>query len=314
MKLFSKKSSSDIPPRRRSTSVERQQRTVDHDQQQGTFRRNRTLVGSLSSAVSSVNEAGGDLQSSRTQAHLLATQRRKIGGVLMATLLMVVLLTGLLFDMTVKPIVSSADNAVTLDKSRYEKAITDYLSTHPLERLRVFLDRTQLNNYLRATVPEVVTVKQDGSAGLGATDFTVTMRHPIASWIIGGKQYFVDDQGVSFEKNYYETPTVSVVDQSGVQQSTGAAVASTRFLAFVGLTVSQATAQGLIVKQAIIPADTTRELEVMIAGHSYPIKLSLDRPVGEQVEDMKRAVGYFDTRQLTPQYVDVRVSGKAFYR
>ena len=141
----------------------------------------------------------------------------------------------------------------------------------------------------------------------------MAMRQPIASWVLTGKQYFVDGEGIPFEKNYYETPVVSVIDQSGIQQTPGTAVASSRFLAFVGRVVSEAGKYSLVVEQAVIPAGTTRQLEVKVQGRGYPIKLSLDRPAGEQVEDMKNALGYFDARQA-PQYVDVRVSGRAYYR
>lgn len=314
MKLFSKKSADDAPRRRQQTAGdERRERALEREAST-TFLRNRTLTGSLSSRVSSANELNSDLQSSRTQAHHLAHQRRKLTSALIGTLVIALVLAALLFDLTARPVVTSADHTVTVDTARYEHAINEYLSQRPVERLRIALDQKRLVEYLRQTVPEVYTVEQDGSAGFGATEFRLTMRQPIAGWIIGGKQYFVDDQGAPFEKNYYQTPVVNVVDQSGVQQSAGTAVASSRFLTFVGRTVSEAKQAGLIVKQAIIPAGTTRQLQVTLDGRNYPIKLSLDRPVGEQVEDMKRVVGYFDSKHQTPAYVDIRVSGRAYYK
>lgn len=316
MKLFPKKSVDDAPRRRQQQAGdERRERALERAQDTGTtFLRNRTLTGSLSAHVSSANELKGDLQSSRTQAHHLAHQRRKITSTLMGTLAAIVVLSALLFDLTVRPVVTSADHAVSLDAARYEMAIRQYLDQRPIERLRGMLDETRLTEYLRHAVPEVATVELDGSAGLGASEFRLTMRHPIAGWIIAGKQYFVDEKGVPFDKNYYETPVVNVVDQSGVQQTAGTAVASGRFLAFVGRTVSESKQEGLIVQEAIIPTGTTRQLQVKLEGRGYPIKLSLDRSVGEQVEDMKYAVAYFDSKKQTPAYVDIRVSGKAYFK
>lgn len=315
MKLFSKKSVDDIPRRRQQAGDERRERALERAQDAGTtFLRNRTLTGSLSASVSSATELKGDLQSSRTQAHHLTHQRRKITSALMGTVAAIIVLSALLFDLTVQPVVTSADHAVSLDTPRYENAIRNYLDQRPVERLRIALDEVRLAEYLRNVVPEVATVTLDGSAGLGASEFRLTMRHPIAGWIIAGKQYFVDEKGVPFDKNYYETPVVNVVDQSGVQQAAGTAIASGRFLTFVGRIVSESRLEGLVVKEAIIPVGTTRQLQVTLEGRGYPIKLSLDRSVGEQVEDMKHAVEYFDNKKQTPQYVDIRVLGKAYFK
>jgi hypothetical protein len=316
MSLFSKKPSADIPRRRQANpGDERRERQAARDvQQNSTFRRNRTLTGSLSSSVSSATEATGDLQSTRTQAHHLARHRRRLSGVLGVILVAIVILSALLFDLTVQPVIVSSDHTVQLDDARYQNAIKDYFAAHPFERLRIALDRQRLADYLHKVTPEVASIDPEGFAGISKSEFSIAVRQPIAGWLIGDKQYFVDENGVPFEKNYYAVPQVSVVDQSGVQQAAGTAIASARFLAFVGRTVSFSAKQGMVVKQAIIPQGTTRELEVQIENHSYPIKLSLDRPVGEQVEDMKRAIAYFDAKKQSPQYIDVRVSGRAYYR
>lgn len=316
MKFFSKKSAEDIPRRRQQMAGDdRRERAQERSTDSGTsFLRNRTLTGSLSTRVSSANELNSDLQSSRTQAHHLTRQRRKITTALVGTLATIAVLSGVLFNLTVRPVVMSSDHAVSLDEARYEGAIEKYLNDRPVERLRFALDQARLTEYLREVVPEVAIVEPGGNAGFGASEFTLTLRHPIAGWIIGGKQYFVDDEGVPFDRNYYETPRVNVVDESGVQQTAGTAIASSRFLAFVGRAVSQAQIEGLVVKEAIIPRGTTRQLQIKLEDRPYPIKLSLDRSVGEQVEDMKRAVGYFDEKKKSPEYVDIRVSGRAYYK
>lgn len=312
MRIFGKKQSNDAPRRRQQASNKHESSPVQLDQN-FTFRRNRTLTGSLSSRVSSAAEPSGDLQSSRTQAHHLTVQRRKIMAVLGGVLCVALVTAGLLYNLTAYPRVVSSNPTVMADAQRYEQAISSYLNERPLERLRFVLDNDKLANHLRQTVPEVATVHQDGFMSLGVSKFTLTMRQPIASWIISGKQYFVDDKGIPFEKNYYDVPLVAVVDQSGVQQATGTVVASSRFLTFVGKVVAETQKYGLTVQQAVIPSNTTRQLELRLEGRAYPIKLSLDRGVAVQVEDMKRVVDYLEKKKVIPQYVDVRVSGRAYY-
>lgn len=309
---FRKKKKQELP-RRRTVDYDRRERASEIDAERNNlFRRNRTLTGSVSARVASATETSGDLQSPRAQMHHLTMQRRKIGIVFGAVLTAAAVLFGLIYSLTVTPIVTS-DEALGLDVKRYSKAIDEYLARYPVERLRPLLNEAKLQDYLHQILPEVKSVRQQGLSRLGETNFIMTMRRPIASWVLTGKQYFVDGEGIPFERNYYETPVVSVVDQSGIQQTPGTAVASSRFLAFVGRVVSEAGKYNLVVEQAVIPAGTTRQLEVKVQGRGYPIKLSLDRPAGEQVEDMKNALGYFDVRQA-PQYVDVRVSGRAYYR
>lgn len=310
-----RKKKSELPRRRQTGEIDRHERVREIDaerERNNLFRRNRTLTGSVSARVASATEVNGDLQSPRAQMHHLTLQRRKVGMVLGMVLVIAGALFGLIYSLTVTPTITS-DEALGLDTQRYSKAIDEYLARHPVERLRPLLNEAKLQDYLHQAVPEVKAVERQGFSKLGETNFVMTMRRPIASWVLVGKQYFVDGEGIPFEKNYYETPVVSVVDQSGIQQAPGMAVASSRFLAFVGRVVSEAKKYNLVVEQAIIPTGTTRQLEVKVQGRGYPIKLSLDRPAGEQVEDMKNAIGYFDARQA-PQYVDVRVSGRAYYR
>lgn len=302
-------------PRRRQADVSRIDTQRQAEQTGRTlFKRNRTLVGSLSRSVSSVNELGGDLRSPRAHHHHLSAHRRKLGSMLAMVILAAGALTWLLYEFTAFTQIAPTDGGITVDQARYQKVINDYFASRPGERLRVFLNESELSRYMSQEAPEVSSVHVRGAAGLATSQFDIVFRKPVAGWLINSKQYYVDKDGISFQTNLFERPTVRIVDQSGVPQTTGSAVASSRFLRFVGRTVEMARSGGLTVEQATIPSGTTRQIDVRLAGHKYPIKLSLDRPVGEQVEDMQRAVAYFDARGASPQYIDVRVSGKAYYR
>lgn len=320
MSLFSRKKAADAPRRRQSVHAGDARRDAAQRQAaseaagNATFRRNRTLTGSLSSQVSSASEQKADLKSPRTHAHDLAKQRRKIGGILGATAGVCLLLVITLFQFTARPVATAEDGSISLKNDRYEKVLDDYLARHPVERLRFVLDSARLNDYMRRRLPEVVSVQTGGSAGFGASEFSIAIRKPLVSWMIGSSQYYVDANGVPFQMNYYEIPAVKIIDQSGVEQAAGTAIASSRFLNFVGRAVSLSKESGLEVEQAIIPVNTTRQVELRVKGHEYPVKLSLDRSVGEQVEDMQRAIAYFDSRKISVEYVDVRVSSKAFYK
>jgi hypothetical protein len=249
--------------------------------------------------------------------HHLSIQRRKVFSVLLAVFVVTVFLWVLVSHFTAVVAVSVSDTSMpkSFDTLPYEKVIQEYLGNNPMSRLRPLLDQSALTAYVSGKLPEVKDVVQQNTIGIGKTSFTITMRTPVAGWRINDKQYYVDSKGIPFEQNYFSAPAVQIVDDSGVSlQEAGTAIASKRFLSFVGRIVSLASKSGYTVTQAILPANTTRELEVRLKEGNFLVKLSIDRPAGEQVEDMVRAVQYFTGHSQTPSYIDVRVSGKAFYK
>lgn len=300
-------------PLRRRIAADTTAQNQSQRRSRALFRRNRTLVGSLSPQVTSASELTGDLRSPRAHAHHLMAHQRMLGTTLLLVVGAICFLTWLLYEFTAG-IQVAPTASIVVDTPRYQRAINDYLIAHPLERLRVLLNEGELTKYLAGVTPEVKAVQSGGAAGFATSQFDITFRQPVVGWLIGAKQYYVDDRGVSFQANYFTPPVVKIVDQSGVPQVAGSTVASSRFLRFVGQAITLAKAADLTITQAIIPANTTHEIELVVSGHDYPIKLSLDRPVGEQIEDMQHALAYFDSKGQKPKYVDIRVSGKAYYQ
>ncbi|MFI5212641.1 MAG: hypothetical protein ACHQTE_01645, partial [Candidatus Saccharimonadales bacterium] len=254
MSLFSKKQP-DLP-RRRQPGLEGARTPDPTFEERYTFRRNRTITGSASSQVVGIGEAHAHLKSDRVRAHDLVRQRRHIGLILGLVMIAAALLYGLVSQFTAHTVVHLAGQTQALDSS-YNKAIEAYLADQPIERFRFLLNEQHLNAYIQSVTPEVASISSDGSAGLGVTSFTATMRHPIAGWSINGSQQYVDASGVSFSRNYFATPAVQIIDNSGVQVAAGQAIASNQFLSFVGRVVGLTAASHYTVTQVIIPVDTT---------------------------------------------------------
>jgi hypothetical protein len=293
-------------PRRRSSSDF--VRTPAAPEQLNQFRRNQTLSGIKKPETPEVSE--------RTRMHNLAHRRRRVGAIFTLVLIIIVILGALLSQFTGSVAVtgSSAVLSRSVQPAPYQKAINDYLAIHPVERLRFALNENALSTYVSSVLPEVSHVQLSTTTGIVQSDFTLTFRKPVAGWQINGNQYYVDESGVVFQNNYYATPTVQIVDQSGASPEQGSVVASSRFLSFVGKVVSDAAGQGsLTVTQAILPAGTTRELEIQLQGVQPLVKLSIDRGAGEQVEDAVRSINYLKTNGISAQYIDVRVAGRVVY-
>lgn len=297
------KEKNDLPRRRQSSDFVRTPASISIGSQ---FRRNQTLSG-----VRHDDEP----VSERTRLHHLAHRRRSVSAILTLVLAIIVVLGTLLSQFTGTVVVAGSSQALTrtIEPANYEKAINDYLAIHPVERLRFALNETALSQYVSSVLPEVSHVKLTSTDSVVQSNFTLTLRQPVAGWQINGHQYYVDNSGVVFQNNYYGTPAVQIVDQSGISPEQGTIVASARLLSFVGRVVSLAGQGRYTVTQAILPAGTTRELDVQLKGVQPRVKLSIDRGAGEQVEDMIRSLTYLQSKGKSAQYVDVRVSGRVVY-
>ena len=303
MMKFKAKEKNDLPHRRRSSNFVRTPAPISTGNQ---FRRNQTLSGVKHS---------DEPVSERTRLHHLARRRRHVGAILTLVLAIIVILGTLLSQFTGNVVVAGSSQALTrtIEPANYEKAINDYLAIHPVERLRFALNETALSQYVSSVLPEVSHVQLTSTDSIVQSNFTLTLRQPVAGWQINGHQYYVDNSGVVFQNNYYGTPTVQIVDQSGVSPEQGTIVASARLLSFVGRVVSLAGQGSYTVTQAMLPAGTTRELDVQLKDVQPRVKLSIDRGAGEQVEDMIRSLTYLQSQGKSAQYVDVRVSGRVVY-
>ena len=303
------------PTRRTSPSAQGRASSEDLSQRYA-FRRNRTLTGSLVSEVASAGESRAELRSPRVQAHHLRKHRRKLFLVFMGVLFVSSLLFWLIYQSIAGVRIVMDATVPPVDTRAYEASVQDYLNGHLLERSRLTINTANLAAHLQNNgYPEVASVSvNEQPAGLGTSSIHLTMRRPVVSWKTGASQLFVDGQGTAFERNYYTAPLVEVVDQTGIQAVNNQVLASDRFLSFIGLVIGKLDAQGLAVSSVVLPANTTRQLQVSIENVPSPVKFSIDRGAAVQAEDAARAVRYLASRGISAEYIDVRVSGKAYYK
>lgn len=308
--MFPKRSSrgkEPVPRRRRVADDEFDAGAPKTPSSTNQFRRNQTL----SSYRHNTPE-----ESSRQKAHHLTIQRRKMGGIFAIVAVIAVLLILLLWQLVAQVHVTTTTKQLsgTFDASIYEDAVNEYLNVNPAQRLRVSLDEAALSRFVAEGLPEVERLELSGSSGVAQSNFTITFRTPVAGWQINGNQYYVDASGVVFQQNYYDTPAVQIVDESGVSPEQGSAIVGTRLLGFLGRVVAEAQGRGYSAVKAILPAGTTRQVDVYFEGKPTYVKFSIDRGAGEQMEDADRSMSYLQSKNVSAQYIDVRVAGRAAYR
>ena len=314
MSLFSKKSSSDMSQPRRRRSLGDDQLKASGDRHTSAYARGRTLAGSTSHTLRAAETRAISNATPREKVHHLTSLRRKLSWVLSLSLIAIIALLAFLYQFTASAAVNFNSEAAAQNPAPYEDVVQEYLTQNPLERLRFNMNVDKLNTFVLSKLPDVKRVTPTGYTGPVSSGFEVELRKPVVSWQVEDDLYFVDANGVSFTKNAYSNPRVTIVDNSGVQYTSGTAIASARFLTFVGKAVALAEERNLPVESVAIPAGTSRQVELFIVGHAYPVIMSIDRSAGEQSEDMQRALAYFDKNGRKPQYIDLRVKGKAFFR
>lgn len=254
--------------------------------------------------------------SDRAQTHSLTTHRRRVGLFFGIVLLFIVLIYFVINQITANYVVliNTKDTINNIDKSIYEQALIDYSKSNTSSRIRSLLNNDSLSEFMLENYPEIQSVNDSGKLDVFGTSYRFTFRKPVAKWQVNQNIYYVDSSGIPFEKNYFDEPTLNVVDNSGIKFDKGEAIASNKFLRFVGRVVTECTSRGYVVVEATIPTDTTRQLNIKLKGRVTTIKLAVDRDIQNQVEDMNNAFLYLDSRSIYPEYIDVRINGKAYYK
>lgn len=256
-------------------------------------------------------------QSERQRLKRLRVLRRRMAVVLAAIVVLLVLGLSLLSQFTgsISTVVATDSNIALSDDdiNRYRTIVDKYFADNSFERFGFARRNSVLLQYVMNEAPEVSAIKISPS-GIASGKVEVTVRRPVAMWINGNQTDFVDSDGVVFDRNYYATPSIAIEDNSGVQLDGGVATSSS-FLSFVGKTaVALSEKEGLQVERVVIPQGSARYVEFYLTGRNYPFKAQITRDATSQAHDIAVMTRYIDSHGISPQYVDCRVEGKAYWK
>lgn len=109
------------------------------------------------------------------------------------------------------------------------------------------------------------------------------------------------------EENPVE-PTVAIVDENVGNN------VSSRTKVFVARLEADAKDYNLKIDHVVLPFQKAREVLVYFDGRKEYYKMSSERGSAVQIEDADRMMRYLDGKGITPEYVDLRVEGKAYYK
>lgn len=266
------------------------------------FRRNQTLT----TRPHEIRE-----ESARAREKKLRVRRRRIG----ATLVFVAIFCA--FGLAILSQFSGGNLSVTSkntklsagDAANYAKIAEKYLRENPFERFSFGRSAENFSLAIERAAPEIASATLSPS-GFGGGSLELSFREPVASWTVGAETSFVDKVGVVFARNFFAAPKIAISDESGVRDVS----ASAAFLSFVGQ-VSAALAQNsYAVERIVVPRGAIRYTDFFIAGRKYPFMAQIDRAPAAQIADIMASIRYLDQNKIAPQYVDVRVAGKMYWK
>ncbi len=273
----------------------------ERSREKGDFRRGKTISRHQKE------------HSERSENQKLVIRRRKLGAFFVILAIFISLISIFLFQFISKvSIVSNESKSQNL--SKYEKSVEEYLNINPSERILSNLNKNTLLESLQKDYPEVLSISDIKFNGLTSYKIYLDFRKPVASWLVDGKEFFVDSEGVSFNVNNFEKPSLNIIDDSGAIVSNGKNVASSSFFSFIGKLVSAANKQGLEVSKIRIPPLSLRQVEVSVEGISYFARMSTADSAEGQIINSKKAIEYFRTHKISPNYIDLRIEGKGYYK
>lgn len=197
---------------------------------------------------------------------------------------------------------------------KYAHAIEEYLQKQPLERMVSQLRRDALLADVQRVFPEVEAISEVGFKGLASYNFKLKMRRAVAVWTVGEKSLYVDENGIAFEQNLGAQPEIKVVDEAILSAGGGVNVAGVSFMRFIGRAIQASRETGLNISQIKIPPNTLRQVEISFDGVPYPVKFAINSSAKGQVKNLHSAMTYFERSGINPQYLDLRIEGKGYYR
>lgn len=107
-------------------------------------------------------------------------------------------------------------------------------------------------------------------------------------------------------------PTIDIIDED--VNATGGRITG-RMKQYIGQAEADFKDLGYTPTKAVLPTGAIREVDFYLDGYTGFIKLIIDRPTAESVEDADRMLRYLSAQGVADyRYIDVRTEGRAFWQ
>ena len=286
----------------------------------GSFRRNSTVISRSQRELEQRQQSVTQRQYERKNLDAKRRIQRRVGVGIAVVFLLFLAQRLQIGSVSVDSNASSKLSAN--EKSGYESTVQEEYNKHTIMSQFWLLDNKAFEEAMILRYPEIRSIDVRAAVPF-STDLktTISFRKAVFVWRdASGSTQFVDNSGTLFAKDLDATVNtkklVAIEDQSGTVLEPGNPVLTTGLVQFIGQlhTKIPAVFQGKPITKVIIPR-STREVQLQITDVPYLIKLSSQRTLEEQVDELVLLVNHLQTQKIQPAaYLDVRVPHKAFYK
>lgn len=218
------------------------------------------------------------------------------------------------------PTVSQNKYAVLLQPSRvYEQAASDSLNESLLNRNKSTLRSKDVARALLDEFPEIGSVNVSSSLFSNRPNVVMSPVEPALLLSAGNGVYVVDRTGTAIVnaanvKDLAKLHLPTVQDQAAGPVKVKDQVLTSGEVAFMKTVVAELSAKEQSVSKMTLLTGAA-ELDVKTTGQPYTVKFNLHSPTARQQTGTYLAVqASLAAKQITPEYIDVRVPGRAYYK
>lgn len=199
--------------------------------------------------------------------------------------------------------------------TNYRDSARNYLGTFR-DRSKITFDENSLSADFKRDYPEVNAVSVELPVFSSKPVIRLSIAGPAFFLKSGDKEYVVDSDGraVGPKSLYQRAKLAEVIDSAGLPVSLGKQVLSTANVLFITDLINQSKKSGVPIKSLVL-SDTPQELDLRTTDQPYMVKFYLSGDPKDQIGQFLAARNDFKQKNIRPdQYLDVRVSGRIFYK
>lgn len=199
----------------------------------------------------------------------------------------------------------------SLDDQVKQKALTFIHADLTQSNLLTF-HPAKLSHQLLTAMPQLEAVDVE-RRWPHSVALTITIKRPALGWSTGGQAYLLDDDGTVIGSLPAGSKLPVVVDSSNLPVQGGQQVVTASFIDFCTTLITALPATGLKATQFTVQ-QTTYDLTVQ-TNQPYHLIFDTTRNVNDEVSDLKTIQAKLAQLHQTPnQYIDLRISGRAYYQ
>ncbi len=262
-----------------------------------------------------LSDKGREIEGKRRKQRLAdrgKAQRKESLRRLSKKLIIVLIVLFILIVLVNRQIIKLAEGNLN---ANYFNTAETFFGDNFLSSIKLFFSEDELESFMVAAHPEISHIEVRSSF-FGNTTINVVQNSPAFYWMAGNSLYLGNDEGIIYKpaeaENGLNLPQFR--DQASIDVTPGDRVIPPSTLAYITEVETELAVSNLHPDHYVIP-EAAREIHIHLKDKAYFVKVSLDRSVVGQLDELFQAIEYIDKTKKDPeQYIDIRTADRVYYK